>query len=271
MTQSLANDMKTDRRAQSRLSPDQRRAPRAIDFVGTRFNLLTIAATAQRCEDAGQGPFRYVVTPNVDHIVRLHKQPEAYRDIWDGAWLSVCDSRILQLLAKFSGLDIAVVPGSDLTAHLFGAHIKPDTPINIIGGDNDVITSVKARYGLTNVTLHRPPMGLRSNPEAIEACADFAVANPADYTFICVGSPQGEMVAAAIAARGNAKGVGLCVGASLDFLAGKQVRAPKWMQNARLEWLYRLLQNPRRMYKRYLVEGPKIFLIWMKWRKVSKA
>ena len=113
-------------------------------------------------------------------------------------------------------------------------------------------------------------MGLKSKPDAIAACADFAAGNPADYTFICVGSPQGEMVAKAIFDQGKATGVGLCVGASLDFIAGKQVRAPKWMQNARLEWLYRLMQNPKRMYKRYLVEGPKIFKIYLKWRKANR-
>ncbi len=240
-----------------------------IDFVGARFDRLTLEQTAALCAGAGRKPFRYVVTPNVDHIVMLHREPEKYKAMWDGAWLSVCDSRILQLLAKFSKIEMPVVPGSDLTAHLFDRHITPDTRVNVIGGDDDVIAKVTARYGLKNITVHSPPMGLRTNPAAIAACADFAAANPSDYTFICVGSPQGEMVAEAIAERGGATGAGLCVGASLDFLAGKQVRAPKWMQNARLEWLYRLLQNPKRMYKRYLVEGPKIFKIWLAWRRAK--
>lgn len=236
-------------------------------FVGARFDRLTLEQTAARCASVGSAPFRYVVTPNVDHIVTLHREPEKYKPIWDGAWLSVCDSRILQLLAKFSGLEMPVVPGSDLTAYLFDHHITPDTPVNVIGGDDDVIAAVKAKYGLNKITVHCPPMGLRTNADARNICAEFAAANPAEYTFICVGSPQGEMVAKAIVEKGGATGVGLCVGASLDFIAGKQVRAPKWMQNARLEWLYRLLQNPKRMYKRYLVEGPKILKIWRRWEK----
>ena len=243
--------------------------PDIIEFLDARFNRLDIEQTAARCASIGSAPFRYVVTPNVDHIVTMHREPEAYKANWEGAWLSVCDSRILQLLAKFSGLDLPVVPGSDLTAYLFDNHINPDTPVNVIGGDEDVIAAVKAKYSLSAVNFHNPPMGLRTNPKAIAACADFVAANPAEYTFICVGSPQGEMVAKAIAERGGAVGTGLCVGASLEFIAGKQVRAPKWMQNARLEWLYRLLQNPKRMYKRYLVEGPKIFKIYLAWRKVS--
>jgi hypothetical protein len=64
--------------------------------------------------------------------------------------------------------------------------------------------------------------------------------------------------------------VGLCVGASLDFLGGKARRAPLWMQRARLEWLHRLLREPRRMWHRYLVEGPKILLLWQRWRRTRR-
>ena len=78
------------------------------------------------------------------------------------------------------------------------------------------------------------------------------------------------MVAIDALESGHAKGLGLCVGASLDFLAGKVKRAPAWMQKTRLEWLYRLASEPKRMWKRYLVEGPKIFIIWAKWVRANK-
>ena len=66
---------------------------------------------------------------------------------------------------------------------------------------------------------------------------------------------------------GDCTGIGLCVGASLDFLGGKAQRAPKWMQQTRLEWLHRLAQEPQRMWKRYLVDGPKVVFLWWEWRK----
>jgi N-acetylglucosaminyldiphosphoundecaprenol N-acetyl-beta-D-mannosaminyltransferase len=59
------------------------------------------------------------------------------------------------------------------------------------------------------------------------------------------------------------------VGASLEFLAGTRARAPLWMQKARLEWLFRLMREPKVLWRRYLVEGPKIFAIWLKWRKAQ--
>jgi exopolysaccharide biosynthesis WecB/TagA/CpsF family protein len=92
-------------------------------------------------------------------------------------------------------------------------------------------------------------------------------ANPARFVFLCVGAPQQEMVAKAILDRGDARGVGLCVGASLEFLTGRVARAPLWMQRARLEWLHRLASEPRRLGRRYLIEGPKILAIWLAWRK----
>ena len=113
-------------------------------------------------------------------------------------------------------------------------------------------------------------MGLRNKPEAIADCAQFVADHPARYVFICVGSPQQEMVAKACLDRGDCVGLGLCVGASLDFIGGRVLRAPKWMQQLRLEWFYRLISEPKRLWKRYLLEGPKIFWLWAKWSLTTK-
>jgi exopolysaccharide biosynthesis WecB/TagA/CpsF family protein len=242
-----------------------------IDFCGVGFHALTPAQTLQQCKAVtAQEPFRYLVTPNVDHVVRLSQEPEIYAPLYNGSWISVCDSRILELLAQKSGVHLPAVPGSDLTAQLFENIIDPTEAMCVIGGDADVLAKVKARYGLTQLYHHEPPMGLRTNPKAVQACAAFMATHKARFTFICVGSPQQEMIAQAAEQRGDCVGLGLCVGASLDFLAGKIKRAPKWMQKLRAEWLYRLLSEPKRLWKRYLVDGPKIFLIWRKWLRSQK-
>ena len=87
--------------------------------------------------------------------------------------------------------------------------------------------------------------------------------------FFAIGAPQSEIVFAEILERGQARGVALCIGASLEFLTGAKTRAPLWMQRAGLEWLFRLGTEPRRLWRRYLVEGPKIFGIWRRWRKLN--
>lgn len=240
-------------------------------FCGVRFDDLDMKQTIARCADiTASDPFRFVVTPNVDHVVRLNKEPDIFKPLYKAAWLSVCDSRILQLLAKINGPALHAVPGSDLTAALFADVIDKDEPINVIGGDDDVIAKVKDKYSLKKLQHYQPPMGLSHKLDEVAKAAQFIADNRARFTFICVGSPQQEMVAKAALEHDGAKGLGLCVGASLDFLTGKVKRAPTWMQKTRLEWLYRLMSEPKRMWKRYLVESPKIFYIWAKWASAKQ-
>ncbi len=247
---------------------DWRMKPRSYEFLGAEFHPLDPVQTLARAKSiTADHDFRYIVTPNVDHIVRLTKEPEIFKPLYEAAWLSVCDSRILELLASRSNIPLKAVPGSDLSQQLFDNVIQQDDPITVIGADIEIISIVRGKYGLKKIHHYEPPMGLRRKPDEVAKCAEFIARHPSRYVFICVGSPQQEMVAKAALERGDCKGLGLCVGASLDFIGGRTKRAPKWMQQVRLEWLFRLLSEPKRLWKRYLVEGPKIFLIWKQWLK----
>lgn len=248
---------------------ERRKGARHIWFLNSAFDKIGMDIAVRRVADRpAQHGFAYVVTPNVDHLVRLETDTVLAR-LYAQAWLTVCDSRVLELLGRASGEKIEVTPGSDLTEHLFENEIAADDAVNVVGGSRDVVDAVRERYGLTNLRWHEPPMGLRDKPEAIAECAAFVAANPARFTFLCIGSPQQELVAEACLDRGDCTGLGLCVGASLDFLGGKADRAPKWMQQARLEWLHRLVQEPKRMWRRYLVDGPKVFLLWRRWQRTQ--
>lgn len=246
---------------------DRRDVPRTREFLGVEFALLNPQTLYNRVIEEGyRAPdFSYLVTPNVDHLVRLNSD-NALQQYYDEAWLNVSDSRILEILAGFSGFDLPACPGSDLTAQIFEKALKPEDLITIIGADDEIVEIISGKYGLKNVKHYAPPMGLKNKPDEILKAAEFIKANPARFHFICVGSPQQEMVALAAKKIGGAIGVGLCVGASLDFLAGQAKRAPQWMQNLRLEWLHRLFSEPKRMWTRYLVEGPRILAIWLKWK-----
>ncbi len=246
---------------------DRRRSARHIWFLNSAFDRIGFDTAVERITERDrQKPFAFVVTPNVDHLVRLRRDG-VLATLYAQAWLTVCDSRVLELIAALSGESVDVTPGSDLTARLFDTVIEPSETITIIGGSQAVIDGLQSRYGLTDIRWHEPPMGLRNDPEAIADCAEFVAQNPARFVFLCVGSPQQELVAEACLERGDCTGVGLCVGASLDFLSGQAKRAPKWIQRARLEWLHRLAEEPKRMWKRYLVEGPKVAFLWWEWRK----
>ena len=118
-----------------------------------------------------------------------------------------------------------------------------------------------------DILQHVPPMGMLRKPEAMSEAEAFVRDAQARFTLLAVAMPQQEILALRVAQAGRAVGVGLCVGASLDFLTGRKARAPLWMQKASLEWLHRLLSEPGRLWRRYLVEGPRIFLLTMRWWK----
>jgi exopolysaccharide biosynthesis WecB/TagA/CpsF family protein len=107
-------------------------------------------------------------------------------------------------------------------------------------------------------------MGFIHDEAAIQAAVGFVQAHPARFVFLCVGSPQQERLAARIQATGGATGVGLCLGAALEFVTGAKRRAPAWMQRAHLEWLHRLGSEPRRLWRRYLLEAPRLLRVMRK-------
>ena len=216
-------------------------------------------------------PFTYIVTPNVDHVVRLQRSRS---DLWPAyrtAWMTLCDSRILSRLAQRSGFPLPVLPGSNLTLRIIETVIARDDRVAILGGGADRVAALADRHGLRDVVHHEPPMGFIDDPAAIERAVRFVIEARARYCFFALGSPQQEMLAYRIARAGGATGIGLCVGASLDFLTGAQRRAPVSMQRMSLEWLYRLGGDPRRLWRRYLVDGPEIFGIDRDWRRTRAA
>lgn len=239
-------------------------------LLGLDFALLDQAAVLARlAARPADAPFAYVVTPNADHLVRLARRPELLA-AYQGAALTLLDSRVVARIALLLGLDPPpVVTGSDLTAALFREGIvgRRD-PVTVIGGGPAVVEALRHRHRLEALAHHEPPMGLDSDPAAMEAALRFAEAHPARFTLLCIGSPRQERMAAALASRGRARGLGLCVGASLLFLAGQERRAPALVQRAGMEWAWRLAADPRRLARRYLVDDPAILaLLWREARR----
>lgn len=247
-------------------------AARGVDFLDLQFSGMDLdtAVDAVAVRASLDLPFAYVATPNVDHVVGVANEP-ARRALYDRAWLLLNDSRILEALAKRAELTLPVATGADLAERLFDEVIDRHEPVTIIGGDRQQIEALKGRYGLTDVRWHKAPMGLRNKPEAIVRAAAYAAQQKSRFTFICVGAPQQELIAYAMTQHGETRGVGLCVGAALDFLSGRVKRAPNWMRKAGLEWLHRLASEPGRMWKRYLVTGPKVFSLFAAWRASMAA
>lgn len=159
------------------------------------------------------------------------------------------------------GVTLPVAAGSDLTQLLFESVISAGDVICVVGGNTDMAAALRLRFPELVIHHYDPPMGLKNNPDAMRVAAEFVESCQARFTFLAVGSPQQEMLAALITKRGKATGIGLCVGAAVAFLTGQSRRAPLVMRQVGLEWLHRLLSDPKRLWRRYLVEGPRIFLI----------
>jgi exopolysaccharide biosynthesis WecB/TagA/CpsF family protein len=208
--------------------------------------------------------YGYVVTPNVDHLIRYHDDP-AFRCLYADADYILLDSRFLSHIFKFfKKRRIGVCTGSDLTARLFERIIDSNDQIVLIGGSNAQARMLAERFNIEGLKHHNPPMNFVNSAAEVEACLQFVEANsPFRFCFLAVGAPQQELLAQSLKKRGKARGMALCIGASVNFLTGEETRAPLWMQKIGFEWLFRLLQDPKRLAKRYLVRGPRVFsLLW---------
>ena len=232
------------------------------------FDVATFASIAARF---GQERYGFVVTPNVDHMIRYHDD-EAFRRLYGSAAYVLLDSRFASRLLRLTrGLRLRVCPGADLTARLIEQVVLPSDRIVLIGGSVEQARCLTLAHRLENLRHHNPPMGFIGDPHALEECLRFVEdASPFRFCFLAVGSPQQEIAAELLQQRGKARGLALCVGAAINFLTGAESRAPRWMQRAGIEWVYRLLRHPRRMARRYLVRGPRILLLLPRMRIILR-
>ena len=241
-----------------------------VEFLGLNFDSWSSAEVERWIAGRDENSLcAYVVTPNVDHVVRLAKQTGPVLDAYCNADLCVCDSRVLKKLAQTCGVDLELVTGSDLVEKLFQRVLRPGDRICLIGGTATSAFKLQMLYPALHIVHHEPPMGLLNDPEARAAAIDFASATGGRLTLVGVGSPQQELLASEMVASGKARGTVLCIGASVEFLIGEQIRAPRVVQMVSMEWFWRLFHSPRRLARRYLIDGPAIFPMVLKWRRVN--
>ncbi|WP_445679614.1 WecB/TagA/CpsF family glycosyltransferase [Radicibacter daui] len=228
-----------------------------IDFLGLPISDIGTqeAAMLVAGRDAS-APLAYVVTPNAQHMVRLARGDGAWRSAYSRAWLVLADGRVVQRFARWVlGARLPHASGSDLTHTLLTHYIQPDDSVTVIGGGERLEKALTEKFGLRGLALYDPPFGFIRDPKAVAACVDFIARHPARYIFLAVGSPQSEILARMLTEREGVTGVAMCIGGSLLFSTGLVRRAPKWVQQAGLEGLFRLLQRPKSHFKRVFVES----------------
>ena len=202
--------------------------------------------------EAKASPFGYLVTPNVDHMMRINKDPEL-QSIYNQASICTCDSRILYMMLRLKKYPIEnVVTGSSLTESLFETYLDDSLSILIFGCEDKVFLRLQETYPRLSLHHINPSMGFIHKPEEVESLIEGIAGLAPDLIVLSVGSPQQERFAKKLEESGKlTSGIALCVGASIKLLIGDEKRAPAWIQQVGMEWLYRLLQDPNRLWKRY--------------------
>lgn len=224
---------------------------------------------------------RFVVTPNVDHIVKLQTDKGLQKAYTDAA-LIVTDGKPVVWAASLLGVDLpGTVPGSDLVPALFEHAQNNQQPLTVflLGAMPGVADRAKDIIHTTwpmvkVVGTLSPDFGFEKKPDISKAICETVNASGADLLVLGLGAPKQELWITQYASEISVK-VALCVGATIDFIAGEKARAPLWMQRVGLEWLHRMLSEPKRLAKRYIVDAiifPKlIFNEWLLRRQSSKS
>jgi N-acetylglucosaminyldiphosphoundecaprenol N-acetyl-beta-D-mannosaminyltransferase len=202
---------------------------------------------------AGQG--FTVATINLDHIVKLRKSPSfltAYRQHSH----VVADGNPIVWLMRLAGRPVGLVPGSELIDPLCGIAASLDVPVAMLGSTQETLDLAAERLtlahpGLRVVARIAPAFGY--DPQGAQAAADLQTiaSSGARLCFLALGAPKQEILA--IRGQSLLPDCGfISIGAGLDFIAGHQTRAPRWVRRIAMEWFWRMATQPRRLFGRYV-------------------
>jgi N-acetylglucosaminyldiphosphoundecaprenol N-acetyl-beta-D-mannosaminyltransferase len=235
-----------------------------VNVAGVELHNLSRLELLQRLND---GVF---FNPNVDVIMKLRRDPEFFA-LFHQAEFRICDSRIVELGARFLGTPVEEkISGSDFFGQFCHYHrANPDVRVFLLGAGPGVAEQARRRINDREgreivVAAHSPSFGFERKPEECAELVERVNASGATVLAVGVGAPKQEKWIMRHRDRMPRVRVFMAVGATIDFEAGVLPRAPEWMQKAGLEWAYRLWREPRRLWRRYLLENtPFLWLLLM--------
>lgn len=240
-------------------------------FLNTYINNVTMDETINEIERMiEQKEKSYIIAINVDVVMKI-EEDEDLRNITNNANMVLVDGKPLMWIAKMKKNPIKEkISGSDLVPKLCEVSNEKGYKIFILGGKDGIAEQAKAKLekqykNINIVGTYAPPIGFENDEDELNIINKMINdANP-DLLFACLGCPKQEKWIAKNIDKYNAI-VSICAGATVDFLAGNVKRAPKWVSNCGLEWFYRFLQEPRRLFKRYFIDDIKIIKLIKKYK-----
>lgn len=242
-----------------------------VELFGIHMDRLDLESAVGRIYewfDNESDKCRFIVTPNVDHVV-MYQQQEALRSAYDRASMVLADGRPVVAASKLLKRRLpACVPGSDLVPALLAA-TSNRRPIRffLLGAGPGVAEracrQIEERWpDATPVGYDCPPLGFQNDAVENERIVKLINEAEPDLLVIGLGAPKQELWISEHQHLLKAK-VAVCAGATIDFLAGEKKRAPKWLRFFALEWLHRMLSEPKRLVPRYARDAwyfPQIFM-----------
>lgn len=244
-----------------------------VNILGVEIDNLSRGELLERLDAEGG----VVVTPNVDHLMKLQNDSD-FLEVYKAVEYRVCDSKILMYAARFLGTPIRdKISGSDLLPW-FCEHNRdnPDVKIFMLGAAPGVAKLAQQRINERIgreiiVEAHSPSFGFENKPEECDAIIDMISASSANVLVVGVGAPKQEKWIVKHRDRLPSIKTFLAIGAAIDFEAGHKPRSPEFVTELGLEWLYRTLSEPKRLWRRYLVEDMPFFsLVFQQWLAIRK-
>ena len=224
-------------------------------ILGTKINVTDMEKTVRYIEEhLEELKGRYVCVSNVHTTVTAYRDP-AYRAVQNGAAMNIPDGKPLSIVQYLGGeKEAGRVPGPDLMPELFALSEKKGYRHYFYGSRQETLDALRKKLSehyprLVVAGMYSPPFRPMTEEEDREAVERINAAKP-DFIWVGLGAPKQEKWMAAH--DGRVCGLMLGVGAGFDFHAGTVKRAPKWMQEICMEWLYRIGQDPKRLLIRYL-------------------
>jgi len=213
-----------------------------------------------------------VFTPNVDHLMKLQKDREFY-EVYSKADYLVCDSRIIQATSRWVSKSPIKeqIAGSDFFPSFCHYHRNNTDEIKVflLGGTEDSVKQAQHNINekaASQVVIggYSPPFGFEHNKAECTKIIDMVNASGATVLAVGVGAPKQEKWI--ISHKNKMPGINIffAIGATIDFQAGNVKRSPKWVTKVGMEWAYRMAQEPKRMFKRYIIDDMPYFVLILK-------
>lgn len=207
-----------------------------------------------------QGHGGWVVTPNIDILRRLVTDP-SFRALVDSkTTLFTADGAPIIWLSHLLGTPLPErIAGSDLFVELVAEAALNEKSVYLLGGNHGIAEDaakilMQVYPALRVAGCYAPPFGFENDPEQIGKIRQLLITACPDIIFVGLGSPKQEQLIAGLREL-LPQSWWLGIGVSFSFVTGDVQRAPMWMRKTGLEWLYRVLQEPKRLFKRYFLIG----------------